>query len=128
MSAIVSCAGLRMPEDFRARISGRRARYVCGLVPNRTVGTFQVAVGDQTASSEEPPDLSALPLLPDPLVDHDRGADEAELLAEPAFDEALVAGVELAGGEQRERRGRHGVLGAEHDLGLLAAAHGVRVL
>src|SRR6185369_12898860 len=71
---------------------------------------------------------SALAPLAHALVDHDRGAREAELLTEPAFDETLVPGVELARGEQRERRRRDRRLCAEHDPGLLAAAHRVRVL
>src|ERR1700712_3091111 len=72
--------------------------------------------------------VSALPLLPRPLLEVDGGADEAELLAQPALDEAQVARVEQARGEQHERRRRRGRLGAEEHLRLLAAAHRVRVL
>src|SRR5262245_60448877 len=42
---------------------------------------------------------SAPALLAHALGDHDRGAGEAELLAEPPLDEPLVRRVELAGGE-----------------------------
>src|SRR5690348_11652345 len=71
---------------------------------------------------------SALALFARPLLQHDRRPDEAELLAQTPLDEPLVRRLELAAGEQDEgRRGRRR-LGAEEDLGLLAAPHGVRVL
>src|SRR6266542_4636077 len=57
----------------------------------------------------------------------DGAADEAEVFAEAAFDEALVRRFDLAGGEDGECR-RHGRgLGAEEDLGLFAGADRVRV-
>src|SRR6266702_5291515 len=67
-------------------------------------------------------------LLPHAHRDLDRGAREAELLAESALDEAAVSGLEEARGEQDEARGLRRGLGAEQDPGLLAAAHGVGVL
>src|SRR4051794_16525114 len=56
---------------------------------------------------------SAAALLPDPLLQHDRGADEAELLAQPAFDVALVRRLQLAAGEEHEHRRLGRGLGAE---------------
>src|SRR5680860_75450 len=78
------------------------------------------------ALAPQPPLAPALLARPD--LKRDRGADEAELRAEAALDKALVAGVELATGEQHERGRRGGGLGAEEHLGLLAAADRVRVL
>src|SRR3954447_18636449 len=71
---------------------------------------------------------SAAALLPDPLLQHDRGADEAELLPQPPLDVALVRRLQLAAGEEHEHRRLGRGLGAEHDLRLLAAADRVRVL
>src|SRR5699024_6611373 len=70
---------------------------------------------------------SALAFGPHPHADLDRGTGEGELLAQPAFDVAPVAGLEESGGEEHEA-GRAGIgLGAEQDPGLLAAAHRMRV-
>src|SRR6476619_154098 len=71
---------------------------------------------------------SALALLADSLGEDDRRTGEPEVLAEATLDVALVARVELAGGEEHERGRRGGGLRREHDLGLLAAADRVRVL
>src|SRR3954451_20145291 len=87
-----------------------------------------VAIAATSYDVRGPRVASAPPLLPRPLLEVDRGADEAELLAQPTLDEAQVARVEQAGGEQHEGRRRGGRLGAEEHLGLLAAAHGVWVL
>src|SRR3954451_4739322 len=82
-----------------------------------------------TARGTPPPKLtSALALLTRALLQVARGADGAELLAQAAFDEAQVARIQQAGGEQHEGRRGGGGLGAEEHLRLLAAAHGVRVL
>src|SRR5664279_3484804 len=65
----------------------------------------------------------AVPLLPDPDTDLDRGAAEAELLAEPALQEPAVGGLQETTGEEHEARWTGGRLGDEEHLGLLAAAH-----
>src|SRR6478736_2926938 len=96
------------------------------MVTNRTLAPRKSAVGDHSAHRRGP--RSALALLPRSLVQHDRRTDEAELLAQSALDEPLVRRVELAAREEDERRRRGRGLGAEQDLGLLAAAHRVRVL
>src|SRR5690606_30919080 len=49
--------------------------------------------------------LVAAALRADPDRDVDRGALEAELLAEPALDEAAIAVLQEAGGEEHEARG-----------------------
>lgn len=71
--------------------------------------------------------LVAATLLAHPHRDVDRGALEAELLAQPALDEASVAVLQEARGEQHEARRLGARLGTEEDPGLLAAADGVRV-
>src|SRR3954469_19350931 len=86
------------------------------------------ARGTNSYDASPHPQPLALPLLPRTLLQVDRGADEAELLTQAALDEAQVARVEQARGEQHEGGRRRGRLGAEQHLGLLAAAHRVRVL
>src|SRR5690606_41698925 len=71
--------------------------------------------------------LVAAALLPHAHRDVDRRALEAELLAQPALDEAPVARLDEAGGEQHEPRGPGAGLRAEQDARLLAAPHRVRV-
>src|SRR6185436_20038280 len=66
--------------------------------------------------------------LPRALLQHDRRADEAEVLAQSPLEEPKVARVQLAAGEQDECRRRDRGLGPEHDPGLLAAPDRVRVL
>src|SRR5689334_6253103 len=66
-------------------------------------------------------------LLAHPHRDVDRGAVEAELLAQPALDEAPVARLDEPGGEEHEPRRLGAGLGAEEDARLLAAPDRVRV-
>src|SRR5689334_2619700 len=71
--------------------------------------------------------LPALALLAHPDGHLDGGALEAELLAQPALEEASVAGLDEAGGEDHEpRRAGRGLRG-EEDPRLLASANRVRV-
>src|SRR5215203_2903446 len=74
-----------------------------------------------------PLESAAGALLADADRDLDRGALEAELLAQPALDEAPVAGLDEAGGEEDEPRRLGARLGREEDAWLLATAHRVRV-
>ena len=66
-------------------------------------------------------------LLADAHRELDRGALEPELLTEPALDEAPVAGLDEAGGEEDEPRRPGPGLGGEEDAGLLPTADRVRV-
>src|SRR3954463_11741034 len=72
--------------------------------------------------------LAAFAALAGALLDVDGAADEAELLAEPALDEAEVGGLQLAGREQHEGRRLGRGLRPEPGARLLAAADRVRVL
>src|SRR5690242_12058878 len=70
---------------------------------------------------------SAAALLADADRDLDRRALEAELLAQPPLDEAAVAGLDEARGEDHEPRRPGRGLRREEDARLLAATQGVRV-
>src|SRR5215203_5544911 len=74
-----------------------------------------------------PLESAAGALLADADRDLDRGALEAELLAQPALDEAPVAGLDEAGREEHEPRRLGARLGREEDARLLASADRVRV-
>src|SRR3954447_23172199 len=91
-------------------------------------GTSYESSAIGTNSYDARPQPSALALLPRTLLEVDGSPHEAELLAQAALDEAQVARVEQAGGEQHEGRRRGRRLGAEEHLRLLAAAHRMRVL
>ena len=67
-----------------------------------------------------------LALLTHTHPDLDGGASEAELLTQAALDEAPVAGVQEAGGEDDDPGRGHLDLSGEEDAGLLAAAHRVQ--
>src|SRR5512133_2238200 len=74
------------------------------------------------------PRLLACPLLAHAHRNVNGRARELEGLAQAPLDDASVLRVEKAGGEENELGGSGGSLGREQDLGLLASAHGVRVL
>src|SRR5699024_2289434 len=71
---------------------------------------------------------SAAALLADPHTDDDRGAGELEVLPQPSLDEAAVAVLEEAAGEDHEPRRTGAGLRREEDPGLLPSAQrmGVR--
>src|SRR5699024_343619 len=66
-------------------------------------------------------------LLADPHADHDRRADELEVLAQAALDEAPVAVLEESAGEDHEARRAGARLRREQDAGLLPPAQRRRV-
>ena len=75
-----------------------------------------------------PTGLSARAASRERVADVDRRAHEAKGLAQPAFDEANVDGSRKPDVNRIKVGGRRRRLGAEHDLGLFAAADGMRVL
>src|SRR5699024_9466313 len=70
---------------------------------------------------------SAAALLADPHPDHDRRAREGEVLPQATLDEAAVAVLEEAAGEDDEPRRPRARLRREEDPGLLAAAQRMRM-
>src|SRR4051812_25960473 len=69
-----------------------------------------------------PPSPVPFVLAPHPYRDLDGGADEAELLAQPAFEEAAVTGLEKSGAEDDESRRPDVSLRRKEHLGDLSAA------
>ena len=77
-----------------------------------------------------PPPSAALgsPLFAYSDIDPNRTPLDSECFAQPPLEEPPITGLQETGGEQHERGRRGRGLGAEQDLGLLAAADGVGVL
>ena len=66
-------------------------------------------------------------LLPGANLNVDRRSGEAKLLTEPTLDETHIGSVELAAGEEHERRRAVLRLGTEKNTRLLATTHGMRL-
>src|SRR3954471_4712474 len=78
--------------------------------------------GDRSTRSDARQGSALAALLPHFDADLDRRTGEAEVLAQPALDEAPVPGLQEAAREQDEPRRPHPRLGREQDLRLLPAA------